>query len=308
VKEPFVYYEFGDLFALTMDPWFDAQRKTMASTWFANVYRPSVGTVYEADATTPGGFYAVSRTLEVGAALVEAGQIDGQPAWTAAGKSTIDFIYAHASVLVPLGGKNYRIFPRVVEDVLSATGSVNKCEQFRDVTEPNGELIHGASVHAEELGRIALVFLRVYLKTKDGALLKRAQELLDNLTDAPNPTGLWDTVNLGYYRSHDLTGADTCAPGTFGALSSSKECGRQEVNLEAYHFANLILDGRYCAMEEKMLSVITGPAYFSGGHGYVYQRQADWSPVGNPGANFVTTESMGISLETLQNLVAATPQ
>src|SRR5262249_39719554 len=70
VKEPFVYYEFGDLFSLTNDAWFDMQRKNMVSTWFANVYHPAVGTVYESDATTPGGFYPVSRTLEIGAAFI----------------------------------------------------------------------------------------------------------------------------------------------------------------------------------------------------------------------------------------------
>ena len=58
-------------------------------------------------------------------------------------------------------------------------------------------------------------------------------------------------------------------------------------------------------MEDLMLAVALNKAYYAPGHGVLFEVNADWTPITFPDdtpANNVTTEAMGIELESLFSL------
>ena len=125
----------------------------------------------------------------------------------------------------------------------------------------------------------------------------------------PNALGLWDRHHLGYYAALTFPGKTIAHPGTPTLSKKTKESGRQLLMLEAFHVADKLTGGQYTGMVMAMAKVAVNLAYYAPGHGYLDRETADWKPlVLQTGANvgetkdWVTTEAMGIALETLLSL------
>ena len=113
---------------------------------------------------------------------------------------------------------------------------------------------------------------------------------------------MWDTTYGGYYFSASFTGDSPAQPGPVTISKTRKEAGRQVLMLEALHLANKLDNQRYQDMEARMLDVTTKHVYMPAIHGAIYLVNPDWTaPTFKNGMpnNMVTTEAMGVELESL---------
>ncbi|MFI1801151.1 DUF4832 domain-containing protein [Streptomyces sp. NPDC020379] len=114
-----------------------------------------------------------------------------------------------------------------------------------------------------------------------------ADKARDLLTGAQ---ALWDSQHRGYFKSLDFR------QGTPPRLDKGKkEGGRQAEMLLAAQVAG------DAGLTRTMLDLVTGPIYYTHGHGIVYEQAPDWSIRATPNGpeNWVTTEAMGIAVNAL---------
>lgn len=290
-----LYDELVDLYRLSGDAFFQERARGLADYYATSLYHPDSGAVYKVSSDQPNGYYRVDLALEVGAALAQAGTTFARPDWVADGKRIIAFVYAHAYVPA------YHAFMEQMSNVLAPDGSPNAVETIERGLYGHTH-IEGGGVRMGEVAQIILSLLHAYMTTHDHTYLDDATGLIDPLTVRHNTLGLWDSANLGYFAAAVFPGTDVMHAGTPTVQTKVKESGRQLQMLEVFRVANLLTNNRYQDMQDALEQVAAQRAYFSPGHGYLYQMTSDWRVVplknGQP-QDWVTTEAMGIALEGL---------
>ncbi len=290
-----LYDELVDLYRLSGDAFFQERARGLADYYATSLYHPDSGAVYKVSSDQPNGYYRVDLALEVGAALAQAGTTFARPDWVADGKRIIAFVYAHAYVPA------YHAFMEQMSNVLAPDGSPNAVETIERGLYGHTH-IEGGGVRMGEVAQIILSLLHAYMTTHDHTYLDDATGLIDPLTARHNTLGLWDSANLGYFAAAVFPGTDVMHAGTPTVQTKVKESGRQLQMLEVFRVANLLTNNRYQDMQDALEQVAAQRAYFSPGHGYLYQMTSDWRVVplknGQP-QDWVTTEAMGIALEGL---------
>jgi hypothetical protein len=291
-----LYDELIDMYRLSGDDFYRQTARGLAASYATSMAKAPAGFYYKISDAHPRGYYRVDLVLEAACALIQAAREFHQPAWETQGRATVEFVYTHAWL------PRYRTFLFIMDGLLLADGTLNPNETvYRDGS--GRYLVDGGVVRMGSLGQMAASLLHAYAATRDKLFLDRATELLDSLTPASNTLGLWDAQNLGYFNSAVFAGRDYQNPGAPRINRSKKESGRQAHMLEAAVVANSLTGGRYRALEEAMMTVVTGKAYYPPGHGILYEQAADWSllPLKSGGfEDWVTAEAMGIALEALQ--------
>jgi hypothetical protein len=291
-----LYDEFIDMYRLSNDAAYRDIAHSLVESYAGGVSKGPAPVNFKKNAHHPNGYYRVDNMLQQGAALIQAAREFQKPEWEAAGRRMIDFIYAHAYF------KYYRCFAITMDDLLTPDGGLNPDETiYRD---GNGRyLVDGGVVRLGGLGQIISSLLHVYLATRDKVFLERAAAMLDTLSPEENSLGLWDSKNLGYFNGIVFPGKSQSDPGKPHLSDAKKESGRQAHMLEAAVVANRLTNGRYQKLEDELVAVTTGKAYYPEGHGILYEQAADWSllPLKKGGkADWVTTEAMGITPMALQ--------
>lgn len=297
-----VYDEFIDLYRLSHDEFYHQAADSEAHYFAERLYKPALGTMYFTNTQYPAGYYRVDLMLEDGCALVEAGTTEGNAQWVAEGKSTIQFVFAHAYL------PQYHVLLFQMSDVVRPDGTANPSESIFKGTYGH-ETIRGGQVKLGETAQEALALLHVYTIAHDPTYLSKATDLLDPLTADNNSFHLWDDQQLGYYGGIAFPGSSASDPGVPQLITKSKESGRQLQMLETFHVANTLTGNRYQKMEQLMLQVTVQKAFYAPGHGFLYEETADWQPPllkNGQQADWVTTEAMGVALEGLLSLQAAT--
>lgn len=292
-----LYDEFIAIYHLSHDTFYKEAALKLVSA-YAREYDPEVGSIYKKNSTTPRGSYRVDLTLESGTALIQAGVLFGNASWQQIGQNIVNYIYAHAYI------PRYHLFADMMDNVLQADGSPNPEQDFY-ISHYRNYVVRGNSMKMGEISQMIISLLDTYQATHNQDFLNKATDLLDNFSLPNDPLGMWDYLNSGYYFSVTFNGTSPSDPGTITISRTHKEAGRQVGMLEAFHLANLFTNGRYKHMEDLVLTVALNKAYYAPGHGVLFEVNADWTPITFPDdtpANNVTTEAMGIELESLFSL------
>jgi hypothetical protein len=293
-----VYDMFIDLYRLSKDTFYRDTARELARYFFSKLYHPQAGAIYKVSSDHASGYYRVDLSLEAACALIQAGTLFKQPDWVHAGRQVVNTLYQTAYLA------QYHVFLTQMDDVTLPGGKLNPDPLiFR--ARSGSTNIQGGSVRLGAVAQEILSLLHVYAVTHDRAFLDRAIAMLDPLTATQNLLGLWDKVNGGYFAAVTFYGPDAQNPGIPGVNKHYKESGRQVQMLEAFRVANSFTHNRYAAMQDALLQVTLKKIYYAPGHGVLYQATADWQPVQiKQGGlqDWVTTEAMGIALESLFSL------
>lgn len=299
-----VYDEIAHIAALNNDPWFTSKLQEFGTSYASGFYHANIGTVYQTDSSHPNGYYRVDWAIEQGCALIQAGKQFNNADWTAKGQSILAFVRTHAYMA------QYHIFAYEMDQVVTASGAANPTETFYNTYDPKtGKGTIGSRIVLGEVAQEILSLLHAYQASSDPTLLSDARDLLDTLSPGINRLGLWDSTNTGYFKQVTFSGASLQNSGTMKLDNTKKEAGRQGQMLEAVILANKVTNNAYQAMQVALVTLVTGPAYYTPGHGVVYEVRPDWSLVKSSGSStgyedWVTTEAMGIALEGLLALGA----
>jgi hypothetical protein len=298
-----LYDMFIDLYRLSKDTFYQDAARDLAQYFFTHMYHPETGVIYKTSTDHPDGFYRVDLALEAGCALIQAGAVFHRPDWTGAGRHVVDAIY-HTAYLT-----KYHLFLMQVGNVILPDGKLNPNPSiFRG--KYGSTKIDGGSIKLGAVAQEILSLLHVYAITHEQAFLDRATAMLTPLSADQNLLGLWDKANGGYFAAVSFSGPDVQNAGTPGINRHSKESGRQVQMLEAYRVANSFTRNSYEAMQNLLLQITSKKIYYAPGHGVLYQETADWQPVplkSGGQQDWVTTEAMGIALESLFSLSDPTP-
>ncbi|MBV9227979.1 MAG: hypothetical protein JOZ18_01605 [Chloroflexi bacterium] len=298
-----LYDMFIDLYRLSNDTFYKQTAYSLARYFYTNLYQPAVGAVYKTNAEHPHGFSRVDLELAIGCALIQAGAVFNEPAWGSAGQRLVQTVYSTAYL------PQYHVLLTQVDNVLLPDGRLNPNPSIFRGRYGNTQ-IEGGSVRLGAVALEILSLLHVYIVTHDQAFLNHAIDMLTPLTIDQNLLGLWDTERQGYFASATFTGPDFQHPGIPKINRKLKESGRQIQMLEAFRVANSLTGDRYQVMQDALLDVAVKKAYYAPGHGVLYEETADWQPVksknGQP-QDWVTTEAMGITLESLFSVTEAQP-
>jgi hypothetical protein len=289
--------EFMALFSLSHDSFYRDTAIGMAAG-FAKAIDPAVGIIYKKNSVHPQGYYRPSDDLEAACALIMAGTLYNHPDWVQQGQAMLHFLYAHAYI------PTYHTFADQMDQVLTPEGGVNPGETFY-TSKFRNYTVHGNQLHMGSISQMIISLLHTYQVTHTQNYLARAEDLLTPFTLPANALGIWDTSQLGYFASITFTGTSPQQPGALKIASDKKEAGRQMLMLWALHLANQFTGNRFQEMEKQMLKVALSKAYYAPGHGVMYEVRPDWTPLAFPNqapANVVTTEAMGIELESLFSL------
>jgi hypothetical protein len=291
-----LYDEFIDMYHLSSDDFYRSVARSLAESYAAGVSHSPAPVNFKKNANHPNGYYRVDNMFQQGAALIQASRDFHIPAWESTGRKMIDFIYAHGYF------KQYRCFAITMDNLLTPDGKINPDETiYRD--NHGRYLVDGGVVRMGGLGQMISSLLHAHQATHDKLFLDRALEMLDALSPAENSLGLWDAKNLGYFNGVVFPGKSQSDPGTPKISGNKKESGRQAHMLEAAVLANQLTAGRYRKLEDDLVTVTTGKAYYKPGHGILYEQASDWSllPLKNGGQeDWVTSEAMGITLMAIQ--------
>lgn len=290
-----LYDELIDMARLSGDPFFKQTARGLAANYAAGLAKSPAGVIFKKNAKHAQGYYRVDLALETGCALIQAGVEFGEPKWIETGRKTLKFVYEHAYV------SKFHVFGKQMDEVLLADGGVNPNEKFYS----DQKMVTGGEVRMGEAGQMITSLLHVHEATHEKEFLDRALELLQPMLPETNTLGLWDPEHLGYFASVKLSGKDFKNPGELAKKSPKKECGRQLHMLEGVMLANEATGHRYQALEDAILRVALEKAYDAPGHGYMYEKAADWSYLRMPnGSNgdWVTAEAMEIATQVLLKL------
>jgi hypothetical protein len=288
--------EFMDLYRLSKDPFYLNTALSLVSHYSSSIEtsNPRVGIIYETNSAHPYGYYRPDFAIEQGCALIIAGTQEKNTLWIQQGQTAINFVYAHAYIA------QYHAFPDQLDQVLLPGGGVNPSETFYLDSSKDGSLMKAGST-----AQIIIALLHTYQATRSIGFLNDAVDLL-NARSLPNNalSSMWDPTYLGYYQQVKFTRTGPEAPGSLTLDTTNKESGRQESILWALHLANLLTARRYLVLhtrEMQMQTVVLTKAYYAPGHGVLYEMTKQWTPVtiNNHPATWVTTEAMGIELESL---------
>jgi hypothetical protein len=300
-----MYDELMDMARLSGDVFYRETARGLAEFYATKMFQPDIGAVYKQKAANSPGHYRVDLALEVGCALVQAGVEFKQPDWSSKGERLVNFAYDHAYLA------KYHLFLNQMDEVRLPDGTANPNEKIYRERFRN-YVADGGTVRFGSIGQIALSLLHAHIVTRNQHYLERANDLLMPLTAQQNTLGLWDAKNGGYFNGVRFDGPDFRNPGKPKLLDTKKESGRQFHMLQAFHVANHLTDGKYAAMEKAMLNVLVQKAYYSPGHGILYEVAPDWSPLktkGTPGGleDWVTSEAMGCAMLALFSLNQEAP-
>jgi autotransporter-associated beta strand protein len=290
--------EFVPMWQLSGDNFFRQQAMGQAAYFANSLYKTNIGAYYKTSSTHTNGYYRVDWEVEIGCALVQAGTTFTNADWVAKGNQMVQYAYDHAYLT------NYHLFLQQMDNVFLPDGTINTNQSlYRDGDTDGGSLRFGS------IGQEALSLLHVYQVTTNPVYLARAIDMLDPLTVQSNLFGLWDTANGGYFEGMDFPGNDFQNPGQPSLANGKKEAGRQITMLEAFHVANSVTTNRYAATEAALLNVALQKAYYAPGHGVLYEVRPDWTlvTINNQPEDWVTTEAMGIVLETMFSLSSPRP-
>jgi hypothetical protein len=293
-----LYDELIEMGNVSGDAWYHQAARSLAKFYADKFYRPDVGVMYKISTKHSRGYYRVDLALEAGCALIQAGTVFHEPAWTAKGQQIVKFLYDHAYV------PKYRLFFHIMDEVTLADGTANTNEKI--LREKVGHThVDGGQVRMGEIGQTITSMLHVFVVTHDAAFLRQATGMLDQLTANTNALGLWDARNLGYRTGIAFPGPDAQHAGEPQVNDGKKESGRQFHMLQAFHLANSLTANRYQAMEQMMLKVALEKAYFPAGQGIVYEVAPDWTLLtmkNGERADWVTAEAMDVALLALLGL------
>ncbi len=298
-----LYDMFIDLYRLSKDTFYRDTAKELAQYFFSKLYHPEARAIYKVSLDHARGFYRVDLSLEAACALIQAGTVFNKPEWTQAGRQVVDTLYQTAYLA------QYHVFLTQMDNATLPDGKLNPDPLIYRARHGSTN-IQGGSVRLGAVAQEILSLLHVYVVTHERAFLDRATTLLDPLTATQNLVGLWDKVEGGYFAAVTFPGADARNPGIPGVNEHYKESGRQVQMLEAFRVANSLTHNRYAAMQNALLQVTLKRIYYAPGHGILYQTTADWHPVPlkqGGQQDWVTTEAMGIALESLFSLSEPQP-
>lgn len=298
-----LYDIFSDLYQLSHDVFYKQTAYSLASYFYTNLYHPATEVIYKIKPGHPYGSARVDQELTVGCALIQAGATFNEPAWKAAGEHIVQTVYTTAYL------SQYHVIATQVDNVLLPDGRLNPDPTFFHDMYGHTK-VDGGEIRLGSLALEALSLLHAYSATQDQTLLEHALDLLTPLTSDQNLLGLWDTRQQGYFASATFPGPDVQHPGAPQINRTVKESGRQLQMLEAFHIANSFTKNSYQKMQDAMLDVLLKKAYYAPGHGVLYQETPDWQLVrsrnGQP-QDWVTSEAIGIALESLFSLTATQP-
>ncbi len=299
-----VYDELIDIYRLSHDTFYQTAARNLATYFASSTVQPKPGVVYKTSSDQPNGYYRVDLAVEIGCALVQAGTTFQKPEWVANGQQIIQFVFNHAYIA------SYHALAYQMNNVLLPDGSLNPNQTIERGLYGHTH-IEGGQVRAGSIAQVILSFLHTYTVTHDATYLNHATDLLDPLTSQNNSLGLWDSSKqLGYFSQTVFPGPTVTNPGTPKTSKNKKEAGRQIQMLEAFRVANTVTNDKYAQMQSVMQEVTLGKAYYAAGHGYIYEMNADWQLLILPNGqheDWVTTEAMGIALESLLSLQEGTP-
>ena len=285
--------EFMDLYRLSKDPFYLNAALSLVSNYSKEI-DPKVGIIYQINSAHPYGYYRPDFAIEQGSALIIAGTQQKNTLWIQQGQADINFVYAHAYIA------QYHAFSDQLDQVFLSGGGINPSETFYLDSSKDGSLMKAGST-----AQIIIALLHTYQATSNVSFLNDALDLLNASSLPANALNyLWDPTYLGYYQQIKFTGTGPEAPGNIINVTTNKEAGRQESMLWALHLANLLTRQRYPALhtrEAQMQIVALTKAYYAQGHGVLYEMTRQWTPdtVNNQPETWVTTEAMGIELESV---------
>jgi len=289
--------EFMDLYHLSQDNFYKAQALNLVTS-YSKAIDPKVGIMYEKNTAHPQGFYRVDLVLESGLDLIQAGTQFANQTWVQQGKRIVDFVFTHAYI------PQYHTFASVMDQVLLSDGSINPSELFY-IDRFRNYIIQGNSMKMDSISQIIISLLHTYQVTHIQDFLYKAEDLLNPYSLPENSLGMWDTTQLGYFASVNFRGTSPLQPGSKKVATGKKEAGRQIGMLWAFHLVDQFTNNKYQNMESLMLTVALTKAYCASCHGLFYEVYANWTPLNFPDgsqADVVTTEAMGIELESLFSL------
>ncbi|HLZ61467.1 MAG TPA: hypothetical protein VKR06_31345 [Ktedonosporobacter sp.] len=298
-----LYDELIDIYHLSQNTFYQQAAHDLVSFYFTTLYHPATGLIYKVDAQHPQGFYRVDLALESACALIQASTVFNEPSWQDAGQKIIKNLYATAYL------PQHHAFLYVLNNVIMPDGSMNmNPDIYRGVS--GHTKIEGAQVRMGAVAQQILSLLHVYIVTHDKTFLDHATDLLDPLTIDNNSLGLWDTEHEGYFSAVVFPGPNVQNIGMPKVSGGTKESGRQVQLLEAFSVANKFTNNRYQRMQDELLKLTIGKAYYPAGHGVVYEMSPDWQirtlKNGQP-EDWVTTEAMGIVIESLYSTMRSDP-
>jgi len=262
-----LYFEFRDLDRLEPQRGWDGTARAFASAVYAHFYDPALGTIVD----RAHGTYRTDWSAECGAMLLEAGRRYGEPAWSAAGRSTIDHVRASAR------DPHTHLFPLVMT---AATG---------------GDTVRQGQLKVGSQAQLLDALLTAWEITGDAAELQAVRDAVDELY-APG-LGLWDTRHGGFLFSVQADGS---------LLQSGYKESRQAWMLPLLEHLDRIDKGRWQSRAQEMLAVVRDSLWQPGVHGYVYRVRPDFTLYQNHTGgitvteDFVTTEAMGIAAQALE--------
>lgn len=315
------YDEFMDMYRLSQDNDYKRIAYSLADAFATRLYQPSIGMVYEitssfpiVNESFPTGIYRVDDAVQIGCALIQAGTQFKKPEWTQDGTHILHFVYTHAYL------NNYHTFLYQMGNVLLPDGTANPDETISRIGTSGIDILRGRFTPylldggvvavGNDLAQSMLSLLHTYMVTHQQEFLQDVIDLLTPFTLEQNSLGLWDTQHLGYFVATVFPGTDYQHPGQPQIVKGVKEAGRQVQMLEVVHVLNTLTHNRYQSMQDALYQVATQEAYDKQGHGYLFEENADWTPLklsnGRPG-DWVTTEAMGLALEALQSLYDTHP-
>lgn len=299
-----LYDLFIDLYQLSKDPFYQQTARQLADYYYTHLYQPKTGLIYtNSNNGRPSASYRVDLALEAGCALIQASTVFNVPAWKDAGERVVTQLYATAYV------PQYQAFLSQLSNYVLPSGELNPNPSIYRARVGHTN-VEGGSVRTGTVALEVLSLLHVYSVTHDATFLKRGTDLLEPLTVENNTLGLWDSEHLGYYSAAVFKGPDHLNPGTPKLVKGSKESGRQIQLLEAFRVANSLTHNQFQSMQDVMSQIMLQRAYYSPGHGVLYQMTNDWRPIEMKNGvvqDWVTTEAMGIALEGLFSLQRPNP-
>jgi hypothetical protein len=287
--------EFSDLYRLSHDSFYLQQMQNLASA-YARSINTTAGIFFKTSSAHPGGYYRPADALETGSALIQAGTQFHNPTWTQLGQNEVNFVYQHAYI------QQYHTFPGQMDQVLSHSGQANAMQSFY-ISDFRNYRVYGNEIQVADIGQVVISLLHTYQITQNPDYLQKAFDLLSPLTASNNLLQLWDPVHLGYFEDVLLKGSTPQNPGTMQVANGKKFGGRMMEMLMAFHLADKY-GGNYQNMENALLTIALNKVYYAPGHGVIFEMRPDWSlvTIKHIPEDWVTTEAMGIELESLFSL------
>lgn len=246
------------------------EARAIAANFYTRCYDPALGVVYD-HAHSPGD-YTPNHSLQVGAALIEAGQRWHQPDWVNAGEKTIDHVIAAAL------NTRYHLFYDSMMVSRDGHDQVQN-DKSRPTTDAEG----------------TSALLIAYKLTRHQQYLDVANQVLHSLCVS---SGLWDTSRQGFFFAFNFANDSV--------IKNYKETRSQTQALVAVHQYNQLQQQQLQRQEQQLIGVLTDHFYQRDYHGFVYRLTPDFhlftsKPGEGPGLeDYVTTEAMGTSLDALQ--------